>query len=252
MIDNRFNSLKEAMPGVIATKNKTGFMTTELSDTAKQYIEFAESCDSVLEIGCAYGITVFPVLDFEKVTVNVVDLSEDHLNFIRSQLTPAQKMYFRPSIGNFPKDVGYGPNSFDAIYIGNVLHFLRGEYVTWGLERCFQWLKPGGKIFATVCSPYFPSYTKFVDLYHQRQKCKVRWPGEMENHQDYIPDDAPEAQKQADIDYLHVFTKEDLADKFREVGFAIEQSTYFALETATHLKYTDDSRSFVGIIAKKP
>ena len=252
MLDHRFNELKEAMPGAIATKNKTGFMTTELSDIAKQYIAFAEKCSQVLDIGCAYGITVFPVLDFEKVTVNVVDLSEDHLNFIRSQLTPAQKMYFRPSIGNFPKDIGYGPNSFDAIYIGNVLHFLRGEYVTWGLERCFQWLKPGGKIFATVCSPYLPFWSEFAELYQKRKACKVRWPGEIENLKDYIPEHAPEAQKQADIDYLHVFTKEDLADKFTEVGFVVEQSTYFTFETASYLKYTDDSKSFVGLIAKKP
>lgn len=252
MLDHRFSELKEAMPGAIDTKNKTGFMTTELSDIAKQYIAFAEKCSQVLDIGCAYGVTVFPVLDFERPKVSVVDSSLDHIKFIKSHLIPVHEIHFSSQVGNFPQDIYYGRDKFDAIYIGNVLHFLRGEYVNWGLKLCFKWLKPGGKIFVTVCSPYFPFWSEFAELYQKRKACKVRWPGEIENLKDYIPEHAPDAQKQADIDYLNVFTKEDLADKFTEVGFVVEQSSYFTFETAAYLKYTDDSRSFVGIIAKKP
>lgn len=74
MLDARLQDLQEAMPGAIATKNKTGFMSAELSEISKQYIEFSKNCNSVLDIGCAYGISVLPVLDLEKVTVHAVDL----------------------------------------------------------------------------------------------------------------------------------------------------------------------------------
>lgn len=52
--------------------------------------------------------------------------------------------------------------------------------------------------------------------------------------------------------YLHVFTKEDLEDRLFDVGFEIDRSEYFTLEDAPHLKYVDDSRACIGIIARKP
>merc|ERR1711962_185966 len=100
MLDARLQDLQEAMPGAIATKNKTGFMSAELSEILKQYIEFSKNCNSVLDIGCAYGISVLPVLDLEKVTVHAVDLSGEHLKILQSKLTPNQNKYFIPNISN--------------------------------------------------------------------------------------------------------------------------------------------------------
>ena len=80
MIDTQFTEFEEAMTGAIATKNKKGFMFKELSEISKQYLEYSKSCNRVLEIGCAYGISVLPILNLEKVTVHAVDLSDDHLD----------------------------------------------------------------------------------------------------------------------------------------------------------------------------
>ena len=252
MLDARLQDLQEAMPGAIATKNKTGFMSAELSEISKQYIEFSKNCNSVLDIGCAYGISVLPVLDLEKVTVHAVDLSGEHLKILQSKLTPNQNKYFIPNISNFPLETDFLPNAFDAIHAANVLHFIRGEHFNLALAHCFKWLKPGGKIFVTLCSLYLPHYANFIGTYQKRKQDKIRWPGEIENIQHYMPEDAPEAEKRSGVEYLHIFTKEDLAEKFEEVGFNIEQSIYFTFEHYQHLKYADDSRSFVGIIATKP
>ena len=252
MSDTQFKEFEEAMTGAIATKNKKGFMFKELSEISKQYLEYSKSCNRVLEIGCAYGISVLPILNLEKVTVHAVDLSDDHLKILKSKLTPNQNYYFMPTIGEFPVNTHYENYFFDAIHISNVLHFIRGENFNLALEKCFNWLKPHGKIFINTCALYLPYFTDFISTYENRKKAGIKWPGEIENLKDFIPKDASKAQIDAEPDFIHVFIKEDLEHHFKHAGFTIEQSLYFTLENADYLKYADDTKSMVGLIAKKP
>ncbi|WP_150468883.1 hypothetical protein, partial [Cysteiniphilum sp. SYW-8] len=71
MLDERLQDLTQEVSGLIPTKNNRGFMMTELSQTSKDYIAFAKDCAHVLDIGCAYGISVLPVLDYLKPRVHV-------------------------------------------------------------------------------------------------------------------------------------------------------------------------------------
>lgn len=251
MIDNRFNSLKEAMTGTIATKNKKGFMFKELSVVSKQYIEYSKTCNRVLEIGCAYGITVLPLLDLEKVTVHAIDLSSEHIDILKSKLTPSQSYYFVPMVGEFPISTDYDNNLFDAIHISNVFHFIKGEHFNLALKKCFNWLKPQGKVFINTCSLYMPYVNDFIPTYESRKKVGVEWPGEITNMQDYIPKNLPPSELNPQSDFFHIFTKEDIEEKISNNVFTIEKSHYYFLENADYFKDFDNSRTSIGIIANK-
>ena len=252
MSDTQFKEFEEAMTGAIATKNKKGFMFKELSEISKQYLAYSKSCNRVLEIGCAYGISVLPILNLEKVTVHAVDLSDDHLKILKSKLTPNQNYYFMPTIGEFPVNTHYENNFFDAIHISNVLHFIRGEHFNLALKKCFNWLKPQGKIFINTCSLYMPYLSDFISTYENRKKAGIQWPGEIDKLKDFLPKDLPPSEMDAEPDFFHVFDKEDLEYHLKNYGFMIEESTYYTLKTADYFKDVDDSRAIIGIIAKKP
>lgn len=251
MIDTQFTEFKEAMTGAIATKNKKGFMFKELSEISKQYIEYSKTCNRVLEIGCAYGITVLPLLKTEKVTVHAIDLSSEHIDILKSKITPSQSHYFVPMVGEFPISTDYDNNFFDAIHISNVLHFIRGEHFNLALKKCFDWLKPQGKVFINICSLHMPYVNNFIPTYESRKKAGVEWPGEIDKLKDFLPKDLPPSEMDAEPDFFHVFTKEDLEDHLKNHGFTIEESTYYTLKTADYFKDVDDSRAIIGIIAKK-
>lgn len=251
MSDTQFTEFEEAMTGAIATKNKKGFMFKELSEISKQYLAYSKSCNRVLEIGCAYGITVLPLLELEKVTVHAIDLSSEHIDILKSKITPSQAHYFVPMVGEFPITTDYDNNIFDAIHISNVFHFIKGEHFNLALKKCFNWLKPQGKVFINTCSLYMPYLTDFIPAYEIRKKAGAEWPGEINSLKDLLPKDLPPSELDAEPDFFHVFSKEDIEDHLKKSGFTIEQSHYFTLKTADYFKDTDDSRAIIGIVAKK-
>lgn len=168
-----------------------------------------------------------------------------------SKLTNDSKQRFFPYIGEFPLETNFEPNFFDAIHISNVLHFIRGEYFDLSLQKCFSWLKPEGKIFINTCSLYFPYFRDFVKVYENRKNNRQKWPGEIENYKYFMPQDAPRIQIESEPDFLHVFKRGDLESKLKAAGFTICTSEYFTLKNLDFIKYADDSRSWIGIIANK-
>ncbi|WP_440994583.1 methyltransferase domain-containing protein [Cysteiniphilum litorale] len=252
MLDERLRDLTQEVSGLIPTKNNRGFMMTELSQTSKEYIAFAKDCAHVLDIGCAYGISVLPVLDYLKPRVHVVDLCAAHIDVLRAKIGVEQLPYFSAEIAEFPVHTQFRANTFDAIHISHVLHFIRGEHFTYALSECFKWLKPDGRLFLTMSSLYFPYFIDFIPTYEERKRQGYLFAGEIEDMRIYVPNHLPDVIKANQPKYLHVFTKEDLEGKLFDAGFEIDQSDYFTLEDAPYLKYVNDSRACIGIIARKP
>lgn len=249
---------QETTPGAIETLNQTGFMFTELSDTSKQYIDFSKSCARVLDIGCAYGISVIPILDYQKTEVFAVDLSAAHLEKLSLSLTNDQKKYFHSYCLNFPLETNFENNYFDAIHISNVLHFIKGADLKLGLQKCFDWLKPNGKIFINTCSLYLPYLKTFISTYEQRKSSGTKWPGEVENYKTFLeknqallPDDLLNLAINCAPSFVHVFKKEDLESLVTDIGFKVEQSGYFTLKTLSLLKHTNDDSAWIGMIISK-
>ena len=58
-------------------------------------------------------------------------------------------------------------------------------------SRLFELLKPGGKLFLTVGSPFIKVYKGFDKEYNKRlSDNKIRYPGFIENVRKYHPDGA--------------------------------------------------------------
>jgi 2-polyprenyl-3-methyl-5-hydroxy-6-metoxy-1,4-benzoquinol methylase len=244
--------LKEVAPGVVGTVNQTGFMHTELSAISTKYLEFASTCECVLEIGCAYGITVLPLLNNKKTRVFAVDLAAEHLDFISNSINDEQKNYFNPYVSNFPLETDFfEPGIFEAIHISNVLHFIEGKNFRSALQKCFNWLTPNGKLYINTCSIYLPFLKNFVAVYENRKNYGYKWPGEIYNYNDFAPAFYPAKARECQPSFVHVFKKEDLEKIIIQEGFNIEGSFYFTLKNLKLIKYTDDSKSFIGIIANK-
>lgn len=193
IIDDRLKDLKQAVDGLVPTRNQKGFMMTELSHVSKEYVKYAKQCHEVLEIGCAYGITVLPVLDYLKTHVYVVDLCAEHIDILNSKLKPEQFPYFTSEIAEFPVQTDFTANRFDAIHISNVLHFISAEHFMYALYQCFNWLKPEGKLFISMCSLYFPYFVDFVPIYEERKQKGYLFAGEIDDMRVYTPEHIPQS-----------------------------------------------------------
>lgn len=146
------------------TMNQQGFMLKKLDPFAYKFLDFLGSDTSglpALDIGAAYGIVT---LEAHKRGHAIIanDLSSEHLSIMKKR---AHDMGL-PSISTMPGDFFDLPlqnNSLSAIYVSRVLHFLSGEGIIKALKLFYNWLAPGGKLFAINETPFFGtaiSYTQ--------------------------------------------------------------------------------------------
>jgi SAM-dependent methyltransferase len=246
--------LAESLPGMVLVKNDKGFMFTELSPISRAYIHFSSECERVLEIGCAYGVSVGPVLKHSFAGITLVDLCADHIDYVMENFSHDFVDRIDPYVQSFPLETEFAENSFDAIHISNVLHFIRGEDIVVALQKCYRWLKPQGKIFISVTSVYCPIYSEFVSQYERLKAEGVRWAGEIEDDRYYMAKifSADQLKSTPEGAFIHLFTKSDLVAEVRLAGFDIDSQYYFTLANVEVFKYADDTRSWIGVVAQKP
>ncbi len=237
----------EQEPGMIPTKNNTGFMFTELAKLSEQCIEeAAKHGQPVLEMACAYGVFALPLLEKTQCDLVAADLSQEHLDILWARLTPEQQKRTTLAQGKFPHDFNFAPNSFGAIHISNMLHFLTGKDIMVGLDKCLDWLQPGGKLYLTICSINFPLLEDFLPIYQKNRAEGHPWPGELYNLNDYIPE---ENRKYApDNGFFHVFSTEDIAQCLQQAGFVDVDAHDFSIGNVI---YQSDKGAWVGAIASK-
>lgn len=237
----------EHEPGMIPTKNNTGFMFTELAKLSEQCIEdAARHGQPVLEMACAYGVFALPFLERTQCDLVAADLSQEHLDILWQRLTPAQQQRTTLAQGKFPYEFDFKPNSFGAIHISNMLHFVRGKDMMVGLKKCLDWLQPGGKLYLTLCSINFPMLEKFVPIYQKNKAEGHPYPGELDNLCDYVPE---ESRQYAPADgFFHAFSTEDITKYLEQAGFVSIDAHDFGLGNVV---YQSDKGAWVGAIACK-
>lgn len=144
---------KSPVEGLIPTLNNTGWMTEALDDISQAFADYAGSINTeTLDIGCAYGIATLAALE-QGATICACDIEPRHLEILTQRVPAEMTDRFRCVAGALP-DVDFPDEQFGAIIASRVLHFLSGADVETTVKKMHRWLKPGGRLFLIVDSPY--------------------------------------------------------------------------------------------------
>ena len=233
------------------TVNNRGFMFHKLTRASQSFIDFSKTTDKpVLDIGCAYGNVVLPILKHRKQIV-AVDMEALHLELLKQKVSPEQLPYLTIIQGDFPEETHFNGEHFSAAHLSYILHFLPGKKILQGLKKLHAALQDGGKLYINACTP-FTHLIKQKDEYEQRVASGIEWPGEMGSeflNQDVF-DKTPKATRP---DFVHFLDANVLGDAIEKTGFSIEESYYFDVETPPqhpHI-FGGDGKGLLSIIATK-
>ena len=124
-----------------------------------------------------------------------------------------------------------------------MFHFLDGENIEKGLKKIHSWLKPSGKLFFIVVSPYNVAIKEgCLSVYKQRVKEGNKWPGVIENQWEINP-----AHKEYVEPYLHVFDIPQLEKLLPQCGFEIKKIKLFDFPN----EINSEDKGHVGFVATK-
>lgn len=251
--------------GRLQTLNKKGAVTAKFDYATKEFLKYAKG-KKVLEVGGAYGSVMLAALRQNKSTQYVLsDLDKRHLfiaakrlsklinenidkkvsedsthqvNFICADITKAQDI----------SKMG----TFDAIFVGRVLHYLNPEQLKMTVQHLFLLLKPKGRVFIVAITPYVKRYESFIPEYEKRIREKVENPGFVNSLCPYINRDVTTAEQISNIaDEPFFFLDADVLRKiFEENGFHIIESKMKALSYESS-SWKLDGRENVILIAEK-
>jgi len=230
----------------IITLNAMGYMTRTCDHVQNAFIEFAcaHPTEHFLDIGCAFGNTTLPVLS-KGIQVSVCDLEERHFESIVQQTNPQYLSLLTCYPGHFPRIVNSFPHKFLGIIMAMVLHFLEPEDVLRAFELIYANLKPGGKLFLTMSTPYQGVLKEFIPVYEGRKRQGNFYPGLIEDIGRYIP------LRQKDLPKKNVVYSPDEVQAFcQKVGLEVETSGFF---TRPHMPedLKLDGREYGYVIACK-
>lgn len=233
--------------GMIKTKNKMGIMTVENSPPSKAFIHFAKTAQKpLLDVGCAYGAVTIPAI-LNGAQVVACDLDKEHLAILQESVPPEYRHLLQTTSDAFPYNLHFAKESFSAIHISMVLHFMKGEDILAGLKKCYQWLEPGGKLYIVNMTPSLGlfNWQELTKFYQERVKNGDRWPGEI-NCRNFTNggwgDQLPE--------FAHFFDINTMRSVTEQSGFTIEDIYYFCYENIPE-EYKTNGKEYVGMVAVK-
>ena len=235
--------------GFIKTKNNLGIMVTDLGPAEKAFIEFAKTAKNpLIDIGCAYGVATRPAIA-AGARVIAVDLCQEHLDILKKSLPEDLHKRLRTTTNRFPNELEIRPDSIDGILAASLFHFVTPKEFRKGLKNCFNWLIPGGKLWITMFTPYFPSFLPFLEIYEQRVANGDPWPGVF-NPQKYA--NGNDEWIELLPHEIQIFKQEELEKLIKKAGFTILKSQYFAYPFFKRWVKDYTGKEFVMICAEKP
>jgi len=240
-------STAEATGTIQRTMNKMGYTIRELTKYSQAFVHYARHTQApTLDIGAAFGVATIPALrSGAQVIAN--DLDDDHLQTIAGNVTPEERERLQLVKGRFPYDLDFEDNSLGAIHASQVLPFLPGAELLEGIQKMFRWLKPGGRVFIIVSTPFIDMLKSFIPHYLERKSADLPWPGEIEDVASYITHPCVKYLPK----FMHFLDDDVLKGLLRSAGFEIENVELFDRgQMPDHIQL--DGRENVGIMARKP
>lgn len=248
MNTNKNNSPSFFPPGFKKTSNEYGISLETPGGLMNDFIDFLDPKKhaKAMDIGAAYGVTTLPAL---KKGIHVIanDLSQEHLDAIAQQCSKPQRDRLTLMAGRFPEELSIEKESLDVILASQVFHFLKGEDIEIGIKKIYQWLKPGGHLFAQMTTPYTASVKKFTPIYEKRKAKGERWPGYVNNIHSYLSFKFPAGIPNA----LHLLEPDTIKPSMEEAGFTILKCVLNRTEDVPEFIWSDGRENF-QLIAQKP
>jgi SAM-dependent methyltransferase len=236
-----------AKAGLVSTLNKYGYMTTYLDPFSQQFVEFASkhNTERFLEIGAAYGIATLAALA-RGAHVMANDLEQQHLAILQERVPKEQLPRLTLHPGAFPDGLTLPDNHFMGILVCRVIHFFDGKTVEHAVKKLLDWLKPGGKAFVVIETPYIKPLEPFIKKFEQRKAEGNPWPGLINDMKELNRDPAKNVPA-----LLHPMDDDILKRVFGDAGFLIEKCHLFSRPEFPE-QFQLDGRESAGIIAVKP
>lgn len=230
------------------TLNQNGFMLKKLDPFALKFLDYIEKEQSgglpSIEIGAAFGIVT---LEAHRRGLHVVanDLCEDHLRSLQER---AQKLCLPviPVLSGDFFNLSIPSNSVNSIYISRVLHFFDGDDIIKALNLFYDWIIPGGKLFAINETPYFGTASQYLPQYLAKKEAQDPWPGIIEKL--HIENDG-------DQTYLnqkaHLLDEETCHKCIEQTPFIVEDLRYYSRRGYFPPTALMDDRESIGFILRK-
>jgi len=222
-------------------------MSLTIDPFTEEFIAYCEHNPGlrVFEGGAAYGVATHLALK-KGAFVTANDSEQKHLDLLYEHAPQEFLFALDLAPGKLPQGLDFPNNTYDVIYSSRMIHFLTGEEAEICIEKFFNWLKEGGKMFIVAESPYLGCYSSFIPIYEERKKQGNLWPGLIEDtslFQSIRYNNIPKLLNFFDPD---VFKR--VSEKF---GFIVEKCELInRADFPPELRY--DGRESVGLIASKP
>lgn len=241
-----FSRKRENTSPYIPTLNRMGYMSPALDEIQAAFVTYCERHKGgyFLDIGCGFGVATLPVIQ-KGCHMVACDLEEKHLDILKKEVSKETLPFLTLMKGHFPNDIVFPENSFDAINVSMVLHFLPPLIIEKTLKEIFFCLKKGGRLFITTSSPYQRVLLPFVYLY-EKKRLVEEWPGYIHDIAEYVPHRTHMLPKKN-----IVFCVEELKRLAAKFGFHVRTATFFSRDgIPPDLRL--DGREYSGLICEKP
>jgi len=226
--------------GMTPTLNQRGFMSARLDPVSRAFADAAGALDGeVVDLGCAYGIATLAALD-AGARVLAVDMEQGHLDVLEQETPSGRRERLRTFVGAMP-GLGLPGASFAAVHTARMLHFLDGDDVMTALAEIRGWLVPGGRLYATVDTPYTGFWAAAAPEYEARKAAGDPWPGYLDDVGALLPNGKPDGF----VDTMNPMDEDTLVRACTDAGFAVESS-------ATYGPGGEPGRSHAGVVARLP
>lgn len=256
-------AMPDEVKGMIPTLNGTGTMTKQLLACSEAFVDYAGRCEGeVLDLGCAYGGASLSALE-RGARVFAVDMDPRHLEILTDQVEGEARSRIATQQGMLPA-LDLEDNRFAAIHAGRVLHFLNPEALQETMAKLFRWLQPGGKLFVTCDTPYFPHWAAKLNDYEAAKAAGNPWPGYIADLENFFSErhgagvshawdsgkHAVEALK--GVGSINLIDPDILRRESIAVGFEVEKVGFEGLAVEVNGVKMAGGFEHVGLIAVKP
>lgn len=255
-------AMPDEVRGMIPTLNGTGTMTKQLLACSEAFVDYVADCKGeVLDLGCAYGAASLAALE-RGARVLAVDMDPRHLDLLEQQAAGEARQRITTEVGMLP-ELDYADHRFAAIHAGRVLHFLSPEDLQQTFARMYRWLKPGGKLFVTCDTPYFPHWVAKLAEYEAAKAQGDPWPGYIPDLENFLSDissgegyartaglRAKEGLK--GVPRINLTDPGILRREASQAGFDVEKAEFEGLAIEVKGRKISDGFEHVALIAVKP